>query len=463
MPGRGKALVARSVLVAALALAALPAQAEAARPGGKLVPERGVLLGAYLDRWGSQPFTNVTAFEADLGRKLDIDHRYWAWTDGWPYMGAAPYHHERWDVENGRIPMVSWDYVGAGSLDRILDGTHDAVIRARARKVAEFGHPLFVRWGYEMNGSWMPWSGYQNGKSAAKYKAAWRYLHDMFTAEGARNAVWVWAPNAQDNPAEAWNDFRNYYPGDAYVDWVGIDGYNWGTTESWSRWESFASVFGRVYSAYASRKPIMIAEVGSTELGGSKSQWILRTAAAVRDRFPSIAAFVYFNENHGGYDWKLSTSASAFAAFKTLAADPHFDPSAPPVARLPGTIAVRARTARPKILRRTVVRVNDLRVCSAPRVPTRCKLKTGAGKHAVLIRVATRAGAARRMSFRLSLSGYSARSVVFKLGKRVACVDRRAPFRCRAKVRRGRSMLRIRFVGRTSAPRATLARVRVIR
>ena len=124
----------RGVLLVVLALVALPGQA-AARPGGKLVPERGTLLGAYLDGWGSTPYANVTDFEALLGRGLDVDHRYWAWNDGWPFFGAAPYHYERWDVENGRIPMVSWDYLGAGSLDAILDGSHDGLVRSRARQV----------------------------------------------------------------------------------------------------------------------------------------------------------------------------------------------------------------------------------------------------------------------------------------------------------------------------------------
>lgn len=462
----GRARAARGVLLVALAFLVVPGQADA-RPGGKLVPAEGVLLGAYLDRWGSEPYANVTAFEALIGRRLDIDHRFWAWNDGWPYFGAEPYHYERWDVEGGRIPMVSWDYLGAGTLDAILNGSHDALIRSKARAVAQFGQPLFVRWGYEMNGSWMPWSGYQNGRSAAKFVDAWRRLHDIFASEGATNAVWVWAPNAQSNPNEPWNDFRNYYPGDEYVDWVGIDGYNFGTSEPWSRWESFAAIVRPVYSAYADRKPIMIAEVGSTEQGGSKAEWLLAAKSAVENEFPSVAAFVYFNYDHGGYDWELTSSSSALQAFRALAADSSFNPTGVPVepapAAYPAGVAVRARGVRRTEVRRTVLTVGRTQPCPARRTPFSCRFGTEAGVHALALRISTRLRAPRRLTVGVGLSGYWTNAVVFRRGRRIVCVDRSAPYRCLIAAPRGRATIRLRFLARTSLPRQAVARVRVVR
>ena len=462
----GRAPAARGVLLlVVLALLVAPGYADA-RPGGKLVPAEGVLLGAYLDGWGDRPYANVTDFEARIGRRLDIDHRFWAWNDGWPYFGSEPYHYERWDVEGGRIPMVSWDYLGAGSLDAILNGSHDALIKSKARAVAQFGQPLFVRWGYEMNGAWMPWSGYQNGMSAAKFVAAWRRLHDIFVSEGAANAVWVWAPNAQSNPNEPWNDFRNYYPGDAYVDWVGIDAYNFGTTEAWSRWESFATIIRPVYSAYEGRKPIMIAEVGSSERGGSKADWLLAAKAALQNEFPSVAALVYFNYNHGGYDWELTTSSSALGAFRALAADSYFNPTGVPVdpspPGYPAGVTVGARGARPGEIQRTVLTVGDARPCAPRRLPYSCRFETAAGVHSFALRVSTTLRAARRLTFGLGLSGYRSKAVVFTRGRRIVCVDRRAPYRCRIAAPRGSGTITIRFIARTSLPRATVARVRLV-
>jgi mannan endo-1,4-beta-mannosidase len=86
-----------------------------------------------------------------------------------------------------------------------------------------------------MNGNWEKWSPANNGSTPdpAAFVAAWRHVHDLFVQNGATNVVWVWCPNATDVPnatSAPWNHWTNYYPGDTYVDWVGIDGYNWGNT-----------------------------------------------------------------------------------------------------------------------------------------------------------------------------------------------------------------------------------------
>src|SRR5919201_465436 len=111
-----------------------------------------------------------------------------------------------------------------------------------------------------------------NGPS--KFIAAWQRIRRIFDAAGAQNAVWVWCPNATNNPDVSWNSWRNYYPGDKFVDWVGLDGYNWGTTQSWSRWQSFADIVRPIYRDYGRKKPIMIAETASAETGGDKAAWI---------------------------------------------------------------------------------------------------------------------------------------------------------------------------------------------
>src|SRR5207247_7587356 len=101
-----------------------------------------------------------------------------------------------------------------------------------------------LRWGWEMNGDWEPWSGAQNGGSsggAASFRAAWHHIHDIFSEVGAWNVVWVWSPNSGDLPHARWNHFSNYYPGDRYVDWVGIDGFNWGASHSWPSWTTIPS------------------------------------------------------------------------------------------------------------------------------------------------------------------------------------------------------------------------------
>jgi len=312
-----------------------------------LVPPSGTLLGAYVDdagRWIDEATAEAafTRLESQIGRRLDIDHHYYGWTDRFP-TGL-----ERWDAANGRIPMISWD---GTALSGIVSGRYDAMIRERARDVRALDVPVFLRWGWEMNGNWSPHDGSHNsgaGTAAGPrlYIAACRRIHDLFQAEGASNAVWVWSPNATDVPAAAWNHWTRYYPGDAYVDWVGIDAYNWGTSRPWSSWTSLAAMIGPVYSDYARSKPIMIAETASAEQGGDKAAWLDAVRTSLESRYPDVAALVYFDTDKET-DWSVRSSASALDAFRALASDPYFAPRE----RVPAAVNPKARRATRSALR----------------------------------------------------------------------------------------------------------------
>ncbi len=214
----------------------------------------------------------------------------------------------------------------------INDGSQDSLIRARAQAVKAFGSPIFLRPAAEMNGDWFDWGGANNDRDTAAFIKAWRRIHDIFDEEGVHNVSWVWAPNSESSPGgwdpSSWNSWRNYYPGDAYVDWVGIDGYNWGLLPGGDGWLSFGAIMQHVYDDYATRKPIMIAETGSTESGGDKAQWISDMGTWVKAH-PAIKAVVYFDRAQRS-DWPLDTSPAAAQAFGRLAADPYFSVLAPP-------------------------------------------------------------------------------------------------------------------------------------
>jgi Glycosyl hydrolase family 26 len=295
------------------------------RASGKLVPSHGALVGAFVDERGhwvdnATAEAGVAGLEAAVGRKLDIDHHYYGWKDTFP-SGL-----EEWDLANGRIPLISW---GGTALDPILAGTADGMIRARARALHALRRPVFLRWGWEMNGNWASHDGLHNNdpgrtNGPAKYVAAWRHIHDLFVAEGATNVVWVWSPNGTDVPAAGWNHWTHYYPGDAYVDWVGIDGYNWGSTQSWSSWMSFRTIFEPVYRDYVGRKPIMIAETASAEAGGDKAAWLRDARQTIKTGLPGIAALVYF-DTAKETAWQVSSSPAAGKAFAGLVGDPFFN------------------------------------------------------------------------------------------------------------------------------------------
>jgi hypothetical protein len=283
-----------------------------------LIPTRGVMLGAFSQSDGLDVAASTARLERQMGRPLRIASHYYNWDDVFP---GAP---ERRDARLGRLSMVTWWGV---SLARITSGAEDAVIRARARSVRAFGRPVFVRWGAEMNGDWYAWSGSRNGGDPSLFVRAWRHIHRIFDRAGVRNAIWVWAPNAQSRPGgidiSSWNNWRHYYPGDAYVDWVGIDGYNFGPTVG--PWEPFGEIAGPVYADYARRKPIMIAETSSVEQGGDKAAWIEQARSWVKSH-RAVHAFVWFDTNRSstGIDWRVDSSPASLDAFRRLARDPFF-------------------------------------------------------------------------------------------------------------------------------------------
>ena len=303
-------------LAATLALTVVVVSEAGARPRGKLVPDRGVYLGASVP--GDQD--GVRQFEEMVGRKLAIVSRYWGWRQRWPS------DVELWAARGGRIPMVSWSYRDAGKLRAIISGRWDRNIRRHARWVRRFGHRIFIRWAWEMNNNHAPWSGYANGRDPERYVRSWRRIVRIFRRVGARNAVFVWCPSRKSDPAEPWNAVRRYYPGHRYVDWVCTEAYNWGETQDWSSWHDFAWLVGPNYRRFADRKPMMIGESGSVEQGGSKAAWILQTGNQMSNTFRNIAAYVWFNKPDQGADWRVNSSQTALQAFRDLGARTYFAP-----------------------------------------------------------------------------------------------------------------------------------------
>jgi hypothetical protein len=320
MPRRLARIVLTLLAVVAATTVVVPAALSA--PGGRVpVPARGAYLGAYVDLNGpwrstTSAIARTTRFEQQIGRRLGVDHHFYGWHESFPTA------LEHADVAQGRIAMVSWK---SPALDAILSGSEDGLIAARARLVRAFRAPMFIRWGWEMNGPWTEWSGPASNTPGthdgpAKYVAAWRRIHDIFIREGATNVSWVWAPNGTSIPQEPWNAISKYYPGDDYVDWIGFSAYNWGATRSWSRWMSFASLVQPFYRAYSARKPIMIAETGSAVLGGNQASWFRDVGPALR-RYSRIKAVVWFEQPP---TWTVMANAPGLAAFRALAASRSF-------------------------------------------------------------------------------------------------------------------------------------------
>ena len=270
-----------------------------------LEPSSGALLGQY---YGAG---SIEQTARKLGRTPVIHLAYYGWAADW--TGSVT----QADLAAGRIPLISWEPHNI-DFGKIIDGSLDATIMARAKGSKALGKKLFLDFAAEMNGD-EAW----NGNNAPEYVSAYRHIHDLFVAAGASNVVWAWCPNVTDNHGGN-RTTMDYYPGDAYVDWTGVDGYNWGTKNG--GWQTFQQVFQDIYPLLAAKgKPILIGEMASGEEGGDKAKWIADIIPTLRTRFPLIKGVVWFDINKEE-DWRISSSPASEASFIRMAKDPYFNP-----------------------------------------------------------------------------------------------------------------------------------------
>ena len=203
------------------------------------------------------------------------------------------------------------------------------------------------------------WSEGTNGNAPGEFVSMWRHVHDLFAAAGASNVNWVWCPNRVESEE---TPLPGLYPGNRYVDWTCMDGYNWGTNPSHPYgWTSFDTVFAPTYSelqALAPCKPIMIGETASSEDGGSKPAWIADAIAAVPSRYPAVKGLVWFEANADGMDWPIETSAAAQAAFAKAIGTAVFatnsvralaGPKIAPLTPIAQTVAAKPAEPKPKL------------------------------------------------------------------------------------------------------------------
>jgi hypothetical protein len=219
----------------------------------------------------------------------------------------------------GAIPVFSWNSSASPpvldqpsySLGAVIGGAYDSYIREFALKAKAWGHPFFLRFDWEMNGFWFPWSEGVNGNEPGQFVAAWRHVHDIFASVGATNATWVWCPNV--DLYSSLTPLGELYPGNEYVDWTCIDGFNWGRRRGSPGWQSFNQVFHATYHRIVRRvapdKPVMLAEVASSDKGGSKAAWIRDMLSRVRHRYRKIRGVIWYDVNDRGTHWPIETAS----------------------------------------------------------------------------------------------------------------------------------------------------------
>ena len=311
MQDRGHSRI-RSVallLAAATALVLVSSGQAAAAP---------IKLGVYTASQGQlgapEEAAALDGYAAAVGRNPDIVMDYSNITD--PLLTSREISNL---AARGETPLVTWQLFESGwggptiPLEAIAAGDYDGYLRRAAElaKTLPFDE-LMIRFGHEMNGDWYGWSG-----SPAAYVSAWRHVVTVFRQVGAANVKWVWAPNV-DNGSYP---FASYFPGDAWVDYVGLDGYNWGTAGiGVDKWQSLEQVFSSSYDQLTnlSSKPVMITETSSSEVGGDKAAWITRGFLhTIPERFPRVSAVIWYDRSQEE-DWRVASSQASLDAYRAV-------------------------------------------------------------------------------------------------------------------------------------------------
>ncbi len=266
-------------------------------------PEK-MLLGAF-DNNTVESFQSIVSLEDSLATTFPLIHIYTAWGDGG--SNEFPVRQAESIVEMGSTPVITWEpwltafseedhpelkkmeLRDASGMADVAQGDYDFYIRKWAAEAAKIKKCILLRLGHEMNDPYRyPW-GPQNN-SAVEYIAGWKHVKEIFKEEGATNVLWIWSPHP------AYGYFKEFYPGDDQVDYVGINTLNYGTVASWSKWWQLDDIFGKYYGELSAfNKPMMLTELGSLATGGSRSEWFANALASIPKKYPAVKAVMFFH------------------------------------------------------------------------------------------------------------------------------------------------------------------------
>lgn len=319
-----------------------------------VIPEHGVYTGAYMDFGDEEDdvsLETIEDFEQMVGKHqaLIASSSYW---------GEQSFPTANLNIiwRHGSLPLVFWSpwdkpYVQNRGPDRfglleILNGKWDAYIDKWGDGAREFGHPMIVAFGVEMNGEWFPWSGTyygrdewdeqaHNWKGPENFRRAYRYVVDRVRARGASNIKWMFHTNNYSYPLETWNFAPAYYPGANYVDWLGLSVYGQQFNDEPN--PDVPSLVDWPYQEMCGldpHKPVMIAEwatgefpLSSDEHGLRKNDWIKQGLNLFRTRYPRIKAAVYWHERWQNPDQsysnlRVNSSVGSLEAYRRGVANP---------------------------------------------------------------------------------------------------------------------------------------------
>jgi hypothetical protein len=301
--------------------------------------------------WGPTPWDSETynKFESNAGKKQTVMQF------GIGSSLISGYNFSQWKApleqvrQRGEIADVE-AFTGNVALRNIKPGgTYEPHLKQWFKDAAAYGHPFYLALDPEMNGGWQPYStlsggsANSNNNTPAAFVTMWKYMHDLANQAGASNITWVWAPNV--DPSNAFVPYSQLYPGDGYVDWTGLRGWN-----KYPGGDSADYLFGSSYAKLlqlAPNKPISLNTVGTTENGNiNKVNWLNDFFTNLPNKYPKIKNFIWFNwrfdgSKNGSFTDKndclceIESSSTALQAWKSGLSSSYYMPASSSLANLP--------------------------------------------------------------------------------------------------------------------------------
>ncbi len=320
----------------------------------KLMPPAGsfIYYGAFPDFGGPEDIVSVKRVKdyTNLTKKK-IAWAYFSnnWIDGIVYPAA--------DVAAiraaGTVPFVrmmprsfieQYQEEPIYSMQNIIDGKFDTQLRLWAQQAKVDPRPLLVDFAVEPNGDWFSWSGIFNGAGKRdgygdptyydgpeRYRDAYRHIIDLFKEEGVNNITWFFHADIYSNPEVEWNKAKYYYPGDDYIDWIGVSLYGPQNTGE-NYWDTFSEILAEranTIREISSTKPIALLEFGVTDDHplGDKAQWIEDAFETIlQGKYLPFDAISYWHESWEDDPYqaniRVDSSEESLKMFRKMVANP---------------------------------------------------------------------------------------------------------------------------------------------
>jgi hypothetical protein len=293
-----------------------------------------IALGAFIPSWTVDSPAQLDNYTHLVGKAPAAVWFPQNWGDAAP---ASAFNAAELDAirTRGEVPMVTWEAsVGAPyqnvaqpsySWSAIASGSQDAYLTAWATAAKNYGYPFYVRLFQEMNGNWFPWGyGVNGNNNYADFVRAWQHVVTLFRSVGATNVGFIWCPSI----AAGTTGVSSMYPGDNYVDWIAMDGYN-SSTSSWITFFNRFSPMYTVLTGLSATKPLMIPETASLEGGTSKQskpQWITDGFLTnMQASFPRVRAVLWYDATGTqGQNYPVDSTAASLTAWQSVVSNSYY-------------------------------------------------------------------------------------------------------------------------------------------